>query len=207
MPTRRSRHIVGHRAFAPSRLCLRRSSCHCSRRKSPSSPAPRAASAWPSSNASRARARTSSAVDLDFDTQAREVAALTAQGLTVSAGQCDVTNRALGRSRGRDRRVHLRPDRHPREQRRHRRSRRAARGVVRRRLATRHGDRRDQRVSVQPRGDCWHEGAQVRPDHQHRLDRRQGGQPQHDSLLHRQGRRSSASPRRWPRRSRSWAST
>jgi NAD(P)-dependent dehydrogenase (short-subunit alcohol dehydrogenase family) len=33
------------------------------------------------------------AVDLDFDTQAREVAALTAQGLKVSAGQCDVTNR------------------------------------------------------------------------------------------------------------------
>jgi len=34
------------------------------------------------------------AVDLDYDTQAREVAALTAQGLTVSAGQCDVTSRA-----------------------------------------------------------------------------------------------------------------
>ncbi len=34
------------------------------------------------------------AVDLDYDTQAREVAALTAQGLTVSAGECDVTSRA-----------------------------------------------------------------------------------------------------------------
>jgi 2-dehydro-3-deoxy-L-rhamnonate dehydrogenase (NAD+) len=34
------------------------------------------------------------AVDLDFDSQSREVAALTAQGLTVTAGQCDVTSRA-----------------------------------------------------------------------------------------------------------------
>ena len=34
------------------------------------------------------------AVDLDYDTQAREVAALAAQGLTVSAGECDVTSRA-----------------------------------------------------------------------------------------------------------------
>ena len=34
------------------------------------------------------------AVDIDLDTQAREVAALTAQGLTVTAGRCDVTSRA-----------------------------------------------------------------------------------------------------------------
>ena len=34
------------------------------------------------------------AVDLDYDTQAREVAALTSQGLTVTAGQCDVGDRA-----------------------------------------------------------------------------------------------------------------
>jgi 2-dehydro-3-deoxy-L-rhamnonate dehydrogenase (NAD+) len=34
------------------------------------------------------------AVDIDLDTQAREVASLTAQGLRVSAGQCDVTSRA-----------------------------------------------------------------------------------------------------------------
>ena len=39
------------------------------------------------------------AVDLDFDTQAREVAALTAQGLTVTAGQCDVGSRARSRPR------------------------------------------------------------------------------------------------------------
>ena len=48
------------------------------------------------------------AVDLDFDTQAREVAAPHRAGLTVSAGQCDVTNRALGGGGGRDRRVHVR---------------------------------------------------------------------------------------------------
>ena len=34
------------------------------------------------------------AVDIDFDTQAREVDALAAQGLRVAAGQCDVTSRA-----------------------------------------------------------------------------------------------------------------
>ena len=33
------------------------------------------------------------AVDLDYDAQVREVAALTAQGLTVTAGQCDVGSR------------------------------------------------------------------------------------------------------------------
>jgi len=34
------------------------------------------------------------AVDLDYETQAREVAALTAQGLNVTAGRCDVGSRA-----------------------------------------------------------------------------------------------------------------
>ena len=34
------------------------------------------------------------AVDIDLDTQAREVDALAAQGLRVAAGQCDVTSRA-----------------------------------------------------------------------------------------------------------------
>ena len=51
-----------------------------------------------------------------------------------------------------------------------------------------------------PAGDRGHARAQVRPHHQHLLDQRSEGPDGPGELLRRQGRRASASPRRWRRR-------
>ena len=81
--------------------------------------------------------------------------------------------------------------RHPRQQRRHHRRQRRDLGARARRVASRDRGQPDRAVSDVPRRRAAHGGGGLRAHRQHRVDRRQGRQPERVALQRLEGRRSS----------------
>ena len=104
----------------------------------------------------------------------------------------DVTDPAVDRRRARRDGEQARAARHPRQQRRHHRAQPPARRVSDRRLAAGDRDRPDRRVQLLQGGGAGDAAARLRAHRQHRLDRRQGGQPQRLGLFGGEGRRDRA---------------